>query len=238
MDGSAMRTRKWIQVQEEFFRAVLPQITDLTELKVTLHLFWRMGKAGVGRAVGWNDLCHDVLLERSLRAVGGDADVLELARLGLAKAVERGTFLRYTQKLEGGSGNWFFLNTPENQAVIERLRSGETPFESDQFADQPHLGVGEGEAQPNIFVLYEQNIGLLTPMLAEELKDAESAYPEHWIRDAFRVAVEQNKRSWRYIRAILNRWETQGKDDGEHRRDPAEDRTRYIKGRYGHVVRH
>jgi DNA replication protein len=65
--------------------------------------------------------------------------------------------------------------------------------------------------RPNIFVLYEQNIGLLSPLLAEHLIEAEKHYPYDWIEDAFREAVQRNKRSWSYIRAILRRWETEGK---------------------------
>jgi DnaD/phage-associated family protein len=65
--------------------------------------------------------------------------------------------------------------------------------------------------RPNIYVLYEQNIGLLTPLLANELEDAADHYPADWVEDAFREAVQQNKRNWKYIRAILRRWETEGR---------------------------
>jgi DnaD/phage-associated family protein len=65
--------------------------------------------------------------------------------------------------------------------------------------------------RPNIFVLYEQNIGLLSPLIAEELRDAADQYPAEWIEAAFREAVLQNKRRWNYIRAILKRWETEGR---------------------------
>ncbi len=65
--------------------------------------------------------------------------------------------------------------------------------------------------RPNIFVLYEQNISLLSPLIAEELKDAADHYPAEWIEAAFREAVQQNKRKWSYIRAILRRWETEGR---------------------------
>src|SRR6185312_575231 len=65
--------------------------------------------------------------------------------------------------------------------------------------------------RPNIFVLYEQNIGLLSPLIADELKDAADQYPAEWIEAAFREAVQHNKRKWSYIRAILRRWETEGR---------------------------
>jgi DNA replication protein len=90
----------------------------------------------------------------------------------------------------------------------------------------------------NIFALYEQNIGLITPMVAEELKDAERLYPPEWIEDAFKEAAELNKRNWRYIARILERWASEGKDSGEYRRDAEKDGPdKYVKGRYGHLVK-
>jgi len=90
----------------------------------------------------------------------------------------------------------------------------------------------------NIFAIYEQNIGMLTPMIAEELKEAEKLYPPQWIEEAFKEAVTLNKRSWRYVARILERWASEGKDSGEYRRDIKKDGPdKYIKGRYGHLVK-
>jgi len=90
----------------------------------------------------------------------------------------------------------------------------------------------------NIFALYEQNIGIITPMIAEELKEADKLYPPGWIEEAFKEAVALNKRSWRYIARILERWASEGKDSGKHRRSIKKvDPDKYIKGRYGHLVK-
>jgi DNA replication protein len=92
-------------------------------------------------------------------------------------------------------------------------------------------------ATVNIFTLYEQNVGIITPMIAEELKEAERVYPPRWIEEAFREAVDLNKRSWRYIARILERWASEGKDSGEHKRNiKKDDPDKYIKGKYGHLV--
>jgi DNA replication protein len=74
-------------------------------------------------------------------------------------------------------------------------------------------------------------------MLAEELKDAEKRYPESWIEDAIKEAVSLNKRNWKYIEAILKRWESEGKGHGELGRGYKADRARYIKEKYGPLVR-
>jgi DnaD/phage-associated family protein len=79
---------------------------------------------------------------------------------------------------------------------------------------------------------------MLTPIIAEELKEAEKLYPYTWIRDAINIAVTQNKRKWNYISTILERWSTEGRDNGAYRRDSKkEDPDKYIKGKYGHMVR-
>jgi len=66
----------------------------------------------------------------------------------------------------------------------------------------------------NIYALYEQNIGALTPLIADALKDAERTYGAEWIADALKLAVTNNKRNWKYCEAILKRWKVEGKDDG------------------------
>ena len=55
---------------------------------------------------------------------------------------------------------------------------------------------------------------MISPMIADELKEAEEAYPQAWIEDAIREAVGNNKRSWRYVARILERWEREGRSNG------------------------
>ena len=51
------------------------------------------------------------------------------------------------------------------------------------------------DRRSSIFLLYEQNIGLLSPLIVEELTNAEREYPSEWIDEAFREAVRRNRRS-------------------------------------------
>jgi DNA replication protein len=75
-------------------------------------------------------------------------------------------------------------------------------------------------------------------MIADELRDAERLYPQTWIRDAIKEAVSRNKRNWRYIAKILERWSAEGKSNGTYRGDfKKTDPDKYIKGKYGHIVR-
>ena len=113
------------------------------------------------------------------------------------------------------------LNPVEEQDVQENsqesLQTIEQTVENGYTSSQEHISSRHSQnvqvqiERPNIFVLYEQNISLLSPLIAEELKDAADHYPAEWIEAAFREAVQQNKRKWSYIRAILRRWETEGR---------------------------
>ncbi|MCI0888993.1 MAG: DnaD domain protein, partial [Chloroflexi bacterium] len=95
----------------------------------------------------------------------------------------------------------YLLNTPENRRSAARL----TPLPS---TPPPEPVVVE---RPNVFALYEANVGMLTPMVAEQLREAEATYPAEWIEGAIREAAERNARSWRYIATILERWASDGR---------------------------
>lgn len=66
-------------------------------------------------------------------------------------------------------------------------------------------------AADNIFTWYESNIGVITPIMADILKEAEKQYPEEWIKEALQVAVNQNVRKWSYVSKVLDRWQREGK---------------------------
>jgi DnaD/phage-associated family protein len=80
---------------------------------------------------------------------------------------------------------------------------------------------------PNIFKLYEDNIGPITPMMAEILKADEAEYPPDWIEEAIRSAVAHNARSWKYVQAILKRRQKEGHRDEQHRRNDSQDPESY-----------
>ena len=66
------------------------------------------------------------------------------------------------------------------------------------------------ETEPNVFSVYQVNIGLLTPMIADALKDAEQTFTPEWVIAAIQEAVKSNARSWKYCEAILRRWSRDG----------------------------
>ena len=208
-----------------FFSQLLPKIDDLAELKTTLHIFWRVyHKRGYPKFVTLGELLGDKPLMMGI----GDGQAL---RHGLECAVGRGNLLHLVLDREGKREDIYFLNTEEDRKAVAKIKSGEISLGA-LPRKEPYV---EAEEQPNIFTLYEDNIGMLTPMIAEELKEAERLYPASWIENAFKEAVTRNKRSWRYISRILERWASEGY--GESGRDLKAGEDKYIKGRYGHLVK-
>jgi DnaD/phage-associated family protein len=212
-----------------FFSELLPTIGDLSELKVLLLCFWRIQRQrGAIRYVTRNSLASEASLRRGM-ALDGLALEQELDRV-LAQSVGRGTLLAITIAQDGARETFFFLNTEEGRRAVARIQRGDTELTA---VVAPEVGT-PSETRPNIFLLYEQTIGLLQPMIADELRDAEEAYPAGWIEEAFLIAAERNVRNWRYVRAILQRWAGEGKDDGRSRKD----RRRYIGGPYADYIEH
>src|SRR5579862_6535366 len=224
-----------------FFDQLLPQIDDLAELKVLLHSVALLGRQkGWPRCVSRSQLQHDELLQRSLGGIGDLRSLEDVLEHALERASQRGSLLRLTVRDGDQAEEWFLLNTERGRALLRDLKgSGEEAAEL-----RKRLGTSESAAletaRPNVFSLYEQNVGLLTRMIAEELMEAEATYPEVWIEEAFRIAVNGNKRNWRYIKAILGRWAAEGREDGTFRRHPGEvyDPDHYLKGEFGHLFRH
>lgn len=221
-------------VADLFFSELLPWIDSMPELKVSLHVFWLLHrKHGQERCVSRDELRRDGVLLRGLKMPGHSAE--RLLEEGLEQAVARGTLLQLNARTtDGEEESWYFLNSELGRDAADQVRRGELVLSPAAVLEEPLVEV----ERPNIFVLYEQNIGTLQPMIAEELQEAEESYPGAWIEEAFRIAAEQNVRKWRYIRAILERWAAEGKDDGEGRRGSEEDRYRYIKGKYKDYVKY
>jgi DnaD/phage-associated family protein len=220
-----------------FFTALLPRIDDPAELVVTVYFFFAHArKKGQPRFLTYAELAADGTLAAALeslgpsvgRPVGPDGAL----RRGLNAAVERGTLLRLAVEHDDRGEELFFLNTPAGRRAVAAAGAGELDV------GRAPSEIVEGRAPlPSIFALYEENIGTIGPLIAEELKDAEARYPREWIEAAFREAVSLNKRSWSYVAAILRRWEAEGPDYEKAGRDTERDRgKRSPFDRYRHLI--
>ena len=213
-----------VPLPDAFFVELLPLIDDFGELRVTLTCFRIVTrKSGSPRAIRWADLAADA----GLRAMMEEAEI----RAGVECAVTRGTLLHVWADVGDGPEALYFINTERGREAVRMLQRGERP-EGLAPAEPPASQV----ERPNIFALYEQNIGLLTPMLADELRDAEATYPAMWIEEAFRQAVRQNARSWAYVRKILERRDRSEKRGARGKTD--QDRYRDIDGEYADLIKY
>ena len=205
------------------FTDLVPQIDDLAELKVTLLVLRRLAQMQ-SDAAPWITLA-ELQADPAIRTALGDAVDAQLAD-ALARAVTRGVLLVAEWRLSDGTVEQRYLaNSPRGRAALRAMQRGVEPARAIKTT------------RPNIFALYEQTVGPLTAILSEDLIDAEKTYPAEWIEEAFHEAASRNKRNWKYIHAILERWRTEGKDEVD-RRDREADPRRYIEGKYGDLIQH
>lgn len=194
------------QIPDSLLR-LLSEIDDMAELKVTLFAIHRIEHIeGNFRGLSEADFESESL---GLR--------VDEIRRGLGKAVERQTML----KAENEAQIFYFLNSPRGRLSAEAFANGQI---------KPSQGYAPNKS--NVFKLYEENIGPLTPLLSDMLKEAERNYPGAWFEEAFEIAVSRNVRNWKYIEAILSRWKENGKDERRDSKDVVKDARRYTESEF------
>lgn len=134
-------------VPASFFTELMPQITNVNELKVTLYFFYLAGrKRGDPKWVGYWELEASQDLLSGLRKGGDPRPPQEHLREGLELALARGTLLRVlaasapSEFFDDAHGElepvdtvyttWFLLNTASNRDFIKSLESGEIALEN------------------------------------------------------------------------------------------------------------
>ena len=205
-----------VRLPEIFFTQLLEQINDLNQLRLLLYLFWHTEQQhNTVHYWRWDDLHADPALLQML----DDEHDLRLALQGL---VDLHVVLK--GEIEWMAETYYFLNSPQGRAAVQAIENGEW-----QAVGQDHQPIHLPDKLPNIFQLYEENIGVITPLMAEILKEDESTYPAEWIREAIQIAVNRNVRTWKYVQGILKRWHQEGRENEQNRRDDPQDPEKYRK---------
>lgn len=194
------------QIPDSFLH-LLNEIDDIAELKVTLYAMYRIERLE-GNFRG--------LPEAEFDSASLGLNQKEIRR-GLKKALERQTMLMSKKEAQV----FYFLNSPRGRLSAEAFAKGQIEA-TQSYAPQ----------KSNLFKLYEENIGALTPLIADMLRDAEKQYPSVWFEEAFEIAVSRNVRNWKYVQAILNRWKEHGKDERRDAKDSIQDAKRYTEGEF------
>ena len=216
-----------------FFTEVLPGIENLAEAKAVMQIFLLSRRKGYPRFVTYKELINDPVLMKGLFSLPGKSG--DLLREALDLAVKQGILIHVPIEEGGQHDDAYFINNQADRETIAKIESGTLKI--------PNINIRKidesvREQLSDIYNLYEQNIGMVTPILWEELQEAELKYPADWIQEAFKEAIRANVRNWKYVHSILKRWEREGKKDGKHLGDPRKERDpdRYIRGKYGHMV--
>ena len=199
-----------------FFSELLPIIDNLAELKLTLHCFWLLTRKSEDVRVIWRtELLADGQLLASLAAAPEAASSL-LAE-ALERACARGTLLHISLPARP-ERDLYLLNTQKGRTAAAEIEQGSW------LPEEPAAGAAPWQVERrNVFTLYEQNIGPITPLVADELRDIEKSFNAEWVEQALLESVLQNKRSLKYVRAILERRHKAGREphgeNGERYKD-------------------
>jgi len=208
-----------------FLTDSMAEIRDVLQLKVLLFSIWLVQQSGdEANALRLSDFFAYPELTESL------GDTAMAVRENLLKGIEANLTSGFItgNNLEAiRQGSPFYLQTTRGSQAAKM--SGNQPGTAPDSPDSPDAG-------PNLFRLYEENIGPITPLMADELKEAEKDYPLAWIEEAIQIAVVNNVRRWRYIQAILKSWKEEGRN-GRDQRNAEADYKQYTQGKYGKFIR-
>lgn len=223
--GFAPGPARIIGVPAQFFAELLPLVDDLDELKITLYCMWALQqKEGDYRYLRFADLCS-----ATATAMHG---LTEAAfDNALARMLERETLLSAEVLVSGTRETLYFANTTSGRAAVRQVELNQwLPGDT----ANPIQILPE---RPTVYRLYEENIGPLTPLIADDLKDAEAEFGYEWLTEAVEISVHMEKRNMAYILAILERWRKEGKSREVRRGIVEDDGERYISGEYSDFIK-
>lgn len=235
--GFSSHPGQFVPLPDEFFSQVLPGISDLYTLKVVLFALRQI----VLSEDQFPFLTHTALMKDSglLKMMGESTeDQRTNLQMGLHNACEAGVILKAHVTTKERNEILYFLNSLRGQKALEAIQNGNFNYNPDRDSTIQITPV-----QPNIFRLYEENIGPLTPIIADTLTELENEYSAEWIAEAFQEALKNNVRNLRYIEAILKNWQEAGKHDRTNRRSSQKnseehDPDQYIGGEYSEFIDH
>ena len=203
-----------VPVPAALFGPLLERVTDAATLKCALRAVFVLHRKGAsperrGRlaTVTASELAADPVVG-GVDVAAVEGALATLAELGVLAATGAGYCLDTAanrRMLAAALGE----RTDDGAGRLLRRGSGQASTGSGRTVDEAVAG-----SRPDVFRLYEENIGVITPMAAERLKDMEDEYPLEWIAEAFGQAVVSNARNLRYVEAVLRRWRDDGRGDG------------------------
>lgn len=211
-------------VPDSILGEFLVEVQDESLLRCFLRILWHLHRSKDKiKSVEIAVLDADQILEGVL----SKRKTTESSRLStVLKEIYDLNFVLFAKSGKQQGDTRVLLNTRKNRNMIESLG-----WVSTDAVDVTRVLVAPVPPS-NVFGLYEQNIGLITPLVADELRDMETTYPVSWIEEAIQLSVIYNRKSIRYILGILERWRNEGRDGGPRRNSQTVGAKDYIR-RYG-----
>ncbi|MYA01317.1 MAG: hypothetical protein F4038_10530 [Chloroflexi bacterium] len=208
-------------------RDLAPMMSDPAELIVTLYAIEALARMRrFPRRIRCEDLREQRPLIDALAGMCPPRDVDSAFADGLSAAVERATLLAGRSVDDGRWVDWLALNDADGRRALE---AASMPPASAQV-------YGRESAYSTAPEIWQSAFGTPVPaILTEEVTAAESRYGSDWLHDAFAEAAANGVRSWRYVQAILERWEMEGRDGGDATARPAAGG--FESSRYRHLFR-
>ncbi len=165
MAGSSWfpRDTLYTPVPSPLLGELLREVQSVEELKCTLRVVGMVHqRRSRGSAVSVAELMADPVLTEALANQPGGAR--DATMRGVAEAVARGTLLRSGDGDAQSSEALLFVNDePGRRALSQTAQGGLARY---AVEDVPAAGAAT-DSRPNIFALYEENIGSLTPLLED-----------------------------------------------------------------------
>lgn len=110
---------------------------------------------------------------------------------------------RYFANVENGKkGGRPKSETKPNQNPIKTQKEPNNNL-NDNVNDNDNVNVNDND---NVINCYQQNIGTISPILYEKITELEKEYGSFKVKQAITRAVQQNIRTFNYIKGILTQW--------------------------------
>ena len=213
--GFKFNNRNYIPIPVELTSSLLRDIDSFEEFKCTLRIFSLIFSLRPKRLwISFEELSSDPVLLESI-PVSDSEKKTEVIIKSIYAAKKRQTIILREKDKNQIQNSIILINDKISNELLTKKDIGKLQDGLD--LEQTDIQPGQ-KRESNIYRLYEDNIGQMTPVLAEELKLAEKNYPNLWIEEAIIEAVKNNIRNWKYISSILNRWQIEGRTNGESTR--------------------
>ena len=178
---------------------VLSSVDDSKTIKLILRAVWLLERQrGYPRFITLDHLHQD----RVLTTVFSDTEAIDRAT---DSAIGYGVLVRVS--IDGVQR--LMLNTASaNRSAFNASGaiSIDDVAESEDGWDTPADVSGPVDA----FRAYEENMGVLSPMIRESILSALEDFTDDDITRAIRIAVENESRSWSFVAGVLRRWSREG----------------------------